>query len=186
MGTYLLWVDLETTGLDLVDDEILEACFILTDSDLNTQWQAHTTFQPSKKGWDRLTSNEFVRNMHADNGLIGDLVKKWGRPVGPSFMEFENSLLNKLNPLVGSTIHLAGSGVAAFDRPLINRDFPRVAKMLHYAPIDVGVLKRCWQMWIGSDITDDNAAKTHRAMSDVEGHLREARAFRHAFRSDGA
>src|SRR5690349_7060804 len=120
--------------------------------------------------------------MHADNGLIADLVKGWGRTVGPAFLEFENGMMTRLNPLTGSTIHLAGSGVAAFDRPMINRFFPRDAKRLHYAPIDVGVLRRTWKMWTGADITGDNEAKAHRAMADVEGHLREARAFREAFR----
>jgi hypothetical protein len=36
-------------------------------------------------------------------------------------------------------------------------------------------------MWTGEAITGDNAAKNHRAMDDVEGHLREAREFQHRF-----
>lgn len=81
------------------------------------------------------------------------------------------------------TIHLAGSGVAAFDRPMINHNWPELAERLHYAPIDVGVLKRSWQMWAGQPISTDDANKTHRAMADVEGHLREARLFRDEFRA---
>ena len=152
--TWLLWVDFETTGLDTHRDEIIEAAFILTDTDLTEVGRWEKIFQPSTLAMERLLDNKIVREMH----------------VAPIVSEDDG-------------VYLAGSGVAAFDRRFIDRDLPGVAGLLHYAPIDVGVLKRCWRMWTGQDISDDNNRKTHRAMSDAEGHLNEARLFRAAFRA---
>jgi oligoribonuclease (3'-5' exoribonuclease) len=186
--TYLLWCDLETTGLDLKADVILEAAFILTDSNLDAKMQSHHLFPPSQAGWDLLLANEFVRKMHAANGLVAELVSSGSRldwqaenAIRDHDVELEGAISRHLED--GDTLHLAGSGIAAFDRPLIDRDFPLVSHLLHYAPIDVGVLKRTWQMWAGQPISTDDANKTHRAMADVEGHLREARLFRDEFRA---
>ena len=78
-------------------------------------------------------------------------------------------------------VHLAGSGVAAFDRPFLARHMPQLHAYLHYAPIDVGVLRRTWQMWTGNDLVTVNQDKTHRALDDARCHLAEATAFRRVF-----
>jgi oligoribonuclease (3'-5' exoribonuclease) len=78
-------------------------------------------------------------------------------------------------------VHLAGSGVAAFDKPFPARHMPRLHGMLHYAPIDVGVLHRTWRMWTGTDLVTVNQDKTHRALDDARCHLAEAAAFQRLF-----
>ena len=57
---------------------------------------------------------------------------------------------------------------------------------LHYAPIDVGVLRRTWQMWTGGDLVTANQDKTHRALDDARCHLAEATAFRQVFAAAAA
>lgn len=179
MTTYLLWCDLETTGLSATQDELLEAAFILTDSDLNEVGFVHGVMEPGPMGLKRLMGTPVVRKMHTDNGLIMDVLQ------GPTktALNVQDEVINLLDAYTteGDVIHLAGSGVAAFDRVILTEYMAPVMQRLHYAPIDIGVLRRTWHMWTGRDITKDNSAKNHRAVDDVRGHLREARAFREVF-----
>ena len=177
--TWLLWCDLEATGLSPEYDEIIEAAFILTDTDLNEIARYESLVWPRLRARERLNANALVLKMHTDNGLLAELDNG-----APDLPDVEARIWKMIHQLVDTdhTIYLAGSGVAAFDRPMIRWHMPWLDKLLHYAPIDVGVLKRTWRMWTGQDISDDNGRKTHRVMADVEGHLREARLFRDAFK----
>lgn len=178
--TWLLWCDLESTGLSTERDEIIEAAFILTDTALNELASYESLVLPTLKALGRLNASEFVLKMHTDNGLLAELDE--GRAPYLRYVEAGVWRLVSQHVTAGDTIHLAGSGVAAFDRPMIRKHMPALDKLLHYAPIDVGVLRRCWRMWTGQDISVDDERKTHRAMADVEGHLNEARLFRAAFK----
>lgn len=179
MATFLLWCDLETTGLSATQDELLEAAFILTDADLNEIGSVHGVLEPGPFGIKRLMGTPVVRKMHTNNGLIMDALRGETKTV----LNIQNEVINLLDAYTveGDVIHLAGSGVAAFDRVILTEYMSPLMQRLHYAPIDIGVLRRTWRMWTGRDITEDNAAKNHRAMDDVRGHLHEARAFRDAF-----
>ena len=183
----LLWADLESSGLDVKHDEIIEAAFILTDTDLNEVWRAEYVIPPTMAGMTRLRDNAVVLNMHRANGLLAEVAYlrsiSMDRKV-PAQVDIDVvAKMRAAGVAVGDTVHLAGSGVATFDREMIKHWMPETSALLHYATIDVGVIKRCWTMWTGGDdITGDQVAKRHRAMSDIEGHLNEARAFRAAFR----
>jgi oligoribonuclease len=186
--TWLLWIDIESTGPDVETDEIVEiACILTTSKTLVEAGRFHALVKPTPGGFLRLVSDPVVLKMHIDNGLLIELTALSER--GETGLEWlDNAILDWLERLpvtinlADDVIHLAGSGVAAFDRPLIRRLLPELDAALHYAPIDVGVLRRTWKMWAGQDITGDNAAKNHRAMSDVEGHLREALEFQHRWK----
>jgi oligoribonuclease len=189
MTTWYLFCDLEATGKETDVDEIIEAAFILVRADtLEEVDRFHALVPPTPEGLLRLVSNPVVLEMHTKNGLLLELAKlpTEGRPVGTAWLD--EALVNwvELDNHVtvdrGDTLHLAGSGIANFDRPLIRRLLPNLDSLLHYAPIDVGVLKRTWKMWCGYEVTQDNANKNHRAMDDAAGHLNEARAFRERFK----
>lgn len=188
MTTWLLWCDLESTGLDTDLDEIIEAAFILTKADtLEVVGRYYSLVTPTDIGYRRLMSTPKVLEMHTKNGLLNHLANV-SEDYRPPISKLDVRVCDwlELSPEFDlrsdDTVHLAGSGIANFDRPLIRRLMPDLDAKLHYAPIDVGVLRRTWKMWTGSDVTGDNDAKNHRAMSDVEGHLREARAFRERFK----
>lgn len=189
MTIYYLFTDLEATGLDTDVEEIIEAAFILVHADTLVEIDRfHALVPPTPPGLQRLVSNPKVLEMHTRNGLLLELAKlpTEGRPTGTEWLD--EALVNwvELDNHVtvdrGDVLYLAGSGVAAYDQLLIKRLLPNLASLLHYAPIDVGVLKRTWKEWVGYEVTQDNANKNHRAMDDVTGHLNEARAFRERFK----
>lgn len=190
-ATYLLVVDFEATGKEPDVDEIIEAAFILVDEGLGAElgrW--HAILPPSRSGLHRLLTTPAVREMHVANGLLNDLALSWHqRPYTNAaddavdahehVRQFGIEVVNGMRDagvMKDSTVHLAGSGIAAFDRPLIQRYMLALNDVLHYAPIDVGVPRRMIKMWAGMDISPDLARKNHRAMDDAEGHLNELRA----------
>ncbi len=192
--TRLLFTDLETTGLDPAHDEIIEAAFLLTTTDLTVLAESEMLVRPSPAALHRLLADDQVAAMHNRNGLLRDL-RAADRPEPATDTEHATSLRDAEQRVIdmlhahsvpGGQLHIAGSGVATFDKPFPARHMPRLHGMLHYAPIDVGVLRRAWRMWTGGDLVTVNQDKTHRAMDDVRCHLAEAIAFRRLFTATAA
>jgi len=185
----LLWLDLESTGLDTSNgDEIIEVGCILTTEDLRTLSEFTAVVKPSDKAMARLFDNKFLVDMHTANGLLGAI----GR--GRSIAQVEFDLLLWLRSLGVSAkiwghdvptapkLTLAGSGVGHFDLPTVRVHMPKLAELLNYYVIDVGTIRRAHDMWVGTPVSAANDAKTHRAIDDIHCHLEEARAFQNLWR----
>ena len=194
LPTHLLFTDLETTGLDPQLDDIIEAGFILTTTDLTVVAELHQLIRPTPAAVHRLLADDALLRMHGDNGLLTALgitdrrapaeYPNGVRPVTAVQRDVIELLYR--HGVRRGLVHIAGSGVAAFDKPFLARHLPLLHAHLHYAPIDVGVLRRTWLMWTGGDLVTANQDKTHRAMDDVRCHLAEAVAFRQVFKAAAA
>jgi len=181
---YLLWIDLETTGVDQVEDPILEVGMIITEScppfvDL---FQGSWVINPALSGsdaWDTRL-DEYVRNMHTVNGLLNDV----GNPevavsLGVAQQQIINALDNFGRP---HNYMLAGSGVGHFDRRFIETQMPDLAKWLQYPNLDVGVIRRAFSFAKRDDLVEfgttfEGADKPHRGLDDVQDHLAEFRLY---------
>lgn len=183
MSKYLLWMDLESTGLSTTEDAIIEVAAVLTDTDLNELGRYESLVRLDEAGWERLMANDFVRTMHEGNGLLAALRDPATAASLPSVGDVEQTLL-ELVATTGdpkSSVLLAGSGVGHFDHPLLKNLMPTLAARLGYATIDIGVMRRSYLMWTGDNLVTANDDKTHRSMDDIQCHLAEARAFRELF-----
>lgn len=176
----LVFVDLETTGLDPDLDEIIEIAAILTTTDLAVIGMFESTVQPSAEGLGRLLLNPVVYAMHTENGLLDTLAEDHIPPIEEVARVFLEWLDTGPQPEGEGRLVLAGSGVASFDRKFLARYMPEVTDRLRYWSIDVGVIRRAHQMWSPHPAPGPglNELKTHRAMDDVRLHLAEARAYR--------
>ena len=194
LPTHLLFTDLETTGLDPRLDDIIEAGFILTTTDLTLGDVRRNLVRPTPAAMARLLANPTLVGMHGANGLLTALGVTDRRapdtfPVNVlTVAEVQRRVIDLLHGhgVRKGLVHLAGSGVAAFDRPFLARHMPQLHAYLHYAPMDVGVLRRSWQMWTGADLVTANQDKTHRALDDARCHLAEAIAFQRVFSAAAA
>lgn len=176
----LLWLDLETTGSDETKDSIIEVGCILTTYDLNAVGEFQAVVTPEPLGYGRMMLNPTVRAMHEANNLLWELSEGNGRRPH----EVTNDLMRWLadsGASQGRTV-LAGSGVGHFDRRFIARYMPQLDRFLRYWCIDIGVIRRAHEMWVGSVVSTENENKTHRAIDDVWCHLKEARIFRDLWR----
>ena len=65
----LVWVDCEMTGLDLINDELIEVAALVTDADLNVLGEGvDLVIKPSNRALEQM--GDFVRGMHEASGLL--------------------------------------------------------------------------------------------------------------------
>lgn len=170
---HLLWLDFESTGVDIDTALVLEAAAVLTTPGLDRLDSIERVIQTP--GWDAaLRANQFVLDMHTSNGLLADLES--GR--GCSLADFDAETRAMIDKHLDDDVEvlLAGSGVSHFDRPLIDRRLPLLAERLHYANLDLGVLRRTLG-YLGLQ-PEGRDSVPHRAMGDIELFLDEFRGYR--------
>lgn len=190
----LFVTDFETTGVPPENDplnfdgvHVLEVCVYITDLDLDPICGYESVITPTREAVEALKVNEYVREMHKANGLIDALRDR------ENTVTLEQAEADIIEMLKNKTTHdpktfgIAGSGVAAFDHPLIKAKMPNLAKWLAYYPVDFGVFRRVSRLFANGDIYNPLQAsfgdmKAHRARGDVEAHLEEARRQRDAMR----
>jgi oligoribonuclease (3'-5' exoribonuclease) len=175
---FVLWLDLETTGVNEFDDLILEVGAILTPRDCSRELIAFVNVvDPDDAHWKDKMCVE-AREMHEWSGLVEAI----DSGVGESLAEIESRLLMEIRGVTGSTNHviLAGSGVAHFDRRFIRQQMPALDRALTYWAWDVGVVRRLFR-----EVLPENAVaklydfreKPHRALLDARNHLAEWRRY---------
>lgn len=169
----LLWLDLETTGLDLRNDHPLEAAIFVTNPDgTNPRDYMQWCITPNDLNWE-ICMIPFVREMHTTNGLLNDISEN-------SVMEqmFYEQLLLYIRAqimdhrMVGNKLTVAGSGVGPFDLPFIKERCPTLDQYLNYFVMDVEVIGRFYKQCLKIDFPD-RPKVGHRAADDIQDHYQE-------------
>lgn len=184
-----MWVDLESDNLptahdgviDFTEVNVLEFAMIITDRALNRQrWGYSEVVKMNPSIANNLRTNQVVREMHQKSGLIADSIE-----ATHTLEEIDQEVSEILEEtgVEKGQIAIAGSGIAMFDFPLIRSRMPLTASWLAYYPYDTGVFRRLLMSYAGRAVTNPHAAsygpdKAHRALNDIEAHLREAQSFR--------
>jgi oligoribonuclease len=154
---HLLWLDLETTGLDPATCGILEVAWAVTPLEITADLGdvRSALIWPGEVPWD-----DFAEEQHRGSGLT-----KAALANGDRTQAHENVILASLPPADGHTIYLAGSSIH-FDRGFIRRHMPALEKRLHHRMLDVSavVLARRAQGWTSPPSPDP---KPHRAEVDL-------------------
>ena len=170
---HLVWVDCEMTGLDTVNDVLVEIAVLVTDSELNIIGDGVDLV--IKATAEQISGmNDFVTKMHTDSGLISEI------PNGVSVSEAEELILNYLDsagvapgksPIAGNSVYV--------DRIFINRDMPKLSEYLHYRTIDVSSIKELTRRWYPK-VYFNSPAKTgnHRALGDIKDSIAELSFYR--------
>lgn len=188
----LLWADFETTGLPVGNDfsgvHILEVAVVVTDLDLEMYEGFHGAVKMTQEAAEALRANEYVLNMHRKNGLIVD-----SRNSTMTLAEAEQEIIKLLKDKTTfdkGEFMIAGSGVAAYDHPLIKAKMPELDSYLAYYPFDIGVVRRAAKILTGGkDVVNptprsyQDGVKEHRAWDDVLAHIEEGTKYRDWFRS---
>ncbi|NBU31669.1 MAG: oligoribonuclease [Actinobacteria bacterium] len=163
------------TGLDFVNDSLVEIACIVTDSELNELDDGfEVVIKVPQEKLD--TMDPVVTQMHTASGLLHDI------PSGLTLEEAEQQLFDYVTSHVPESFKapLAGSSVYV-DRIFLRRDMPRVDSYLHYRIIDVSSLKELARRWY-SRTYFANPLKTgnHRALGDTRDSINELRYYRAA------
>jgi oligoribonuclease len=132
---WLLWIDIETTGLDPMNCNILQVACMLSSVDLEIQKSlTEYTIKCDKTILDNM--NEWCKNTHNNSGLLKNVNNSM-----LSLIEVENSILNILNCNVSlkNKIYLAGNSVH-FDKKFIEHHMKRLYSRLSHRIVDVSSL----------------------------------------------
>lgn len=175
----LLWLDLETTGLDPQEDLILEVAWHFTDGNLNDLDDKGTdhavvSLMPSEKkyAWSRMIP--YVIEMHTGSGLLRDL--DYG--LNLLLEDIESQIVDELAHFTenGRPVFLAGASVH-FDKGFIESYMPRLFKKVSHRVYDTSTLKAFFgSLGVEHDVIN---AGQHRAANDVDEVLAVARYYRH-------
>ena len=171
----LVWIDCEMTGLDLVNDALIEVAALVTDFDLNVLGEGiDLIIKPPSEALDQMIP--FVRTMHETSGLLEALDN------GITLAEAETQVLAYVQEhcAEGSRPPLAGNTVAT-DRSVIVRDMPDLDAFLHYRIVDVSSIKELSRRWYPRAYFSAPAKRgNHRALADIQESIEELRYYREA------
>jgi oligoribonuclease len=162
----LLWVDIETTGLDEKRDLILEVGMAVTDENLEFL-DGYSSVIMHKQS-DFLTKmDNTVLKMHVNSDLVDEVRKSNQTGLNVEFeakqfvkKHFDGSYKPALH---GNTVH--------FDKRFIKYNFPSLDALFNYRIVDVSSLKIFMKRHFGLECPKEESK--HRVMSDIEHSIRE-------------
>lgn len=181
----LLFCDLETTGLDVDNDIILEAGFTLVDKNLDEIVSIAFQIQQNSISYNPFDGNyeppfgihRTVVEMHTHNRL-------WEACYRSKMdnTEVYNQLLiwfQQNLPAVADSekVPICGNTVGQFDVQFLRRDFPRLMEFVHYRVLDISSIKIANNLW-GDNEDKPTGNKLHRALPDIQDSLMELRYYR--------
>ncbi|BAO44439.1 oligoribonuclease [Thiolapillus brandeum] len=171
----LIWIDLEMTGLDTDNDQIIEIATIITDSELNVLAEGPelAIHQPDEilAGMDEWNTRqhgqsgltERVRNSNCDaagaEAQTLAFLREWV-PVGAS-------------PMCGNSI--------CQDRRFMARLMPELEAYFHYRNLDVSSLKELVNRWAPGLAGGFRKQGSHLAMDDIRDSIAELAYYRENF-----
>jgi oligoribonuclease len=163
------------TGLDPINDALIEVAALVTDSELNILGDGvDVVIKPDEKALAQM--NDFVRDMHTRSGLLEEL------PRGKTMAEAETAILEYIRKWVPDArkAPLGGNSVGT-DRVFLVRDMPLVVEHLHYRVIDVSTIKELSRRWFARAYFQAPAKLGgHRALGDIKDSIDELRYYRQA------
>lgn len=172
----LVWVDCEMTGLDTVNDALVEIAVIVTEADL-TEVDAGISLVICPEDLSILDGMDpVVVDMHTKSGLLEEI------PGGIPLADAHDQVLAYVKQHVPEARRapLAGSSVYV-DRAFLARDMPELDAHLHYRLVDVSTIKELSRRWYPRAYFASPEKKgNHRALGDIRESIAELRYYRDA------
>jgi len=172
---YLVWIDLEMTGLDVSSERIIEIATLITDAELNVVAEGPELVIHQS---DELLAamDEWNTEHHGASGLT-DRVR--ASEVSEAMAEVQTLELvarhcaKRKCPLAGNSIYM--------DRMFLSRYMPRLEAYVHYRNVDVSTVKELVRRWYPAVLEQaPKKNERHRAMDDIRESIAELQFYRDA------
>jgi oligoribonuclease len=173
----IVWLDVETNGIDAQENYLLEVAALVTDIDLNIVdaegYQAVVKYNPSEVDLVQSMTNDYVLNMHSKTGLWRKL------PSGKPLAQIDDELLAYISHYVptANTAPLGGNSIT-LDRNFINFNLPKASNHIHYRSVDVTSIAILANAWKGLRYEKKTV---HSAFSDITESIDELKFYREHF-----
>jgi oligoribonuclease len=172
---YLIWIDLEMTGLKPDTDVIIEMATIVTDADLKivAEGPVIAIHQPDSV---LEAMDDWNRRTHAASGLIERV-----RESKYTMASAEARTLEVLKVLVEpNSSPICGNSICQ-DRRFLARHMPTLEKFFHYRNLDVSTLKELARRWAPDLLGGFVKQGEHKALADIQESIRELAYYREHF-----
>ncbi|OQA34318.1 MAG: Oligoribonuclease [Candidatus Dependentiae bacterium ADurb.Bin331] len=173
---YLVWIDLEMTGLLVEQDVILEIATIITDNNLSVVATGpHLII--SQPEIVLQTMNEWCKKQHGLSGLT--------KAVLESVITLEQAQEETLEFIKlfckPNSARLCGNSVWQ-DRIFLQKYMPLLLNYFHYRLVDVTSIKEVLRRWYpANQYLEFKKTDTHRALTDIQESIDELKHYRKHF-----
>lgn len=163
----LIWIDLEMTGLDTLNDVIIEIATIVTDANLNVL--AEGPVMAIHQSDDVLSKmDDWNTKQHSQSGLT-ERVKN----STITETEAEQATIEFLRQYVpANSSPMCGNSICQ-DRRFLARCMPQLEAYFHYRNLDVSSLKELARRWSPEVYKGFDKRGTHLALDDIRDSIRE-------------
>ncbi len=169
---YLIWIDLEMTGLKPDTDVIIEMATIVTDSQLRIVAEGPViAINQSPQILDAM--DDWNKRTHGASGLIERVrdSKYTMASAEQRTLEFVRALVEpNASPMCGNSI--------CQDRRFLARHMPTLEKFFHYRNLDVSTLKELARRWAPGIMVGFSKQGEHKALADIQESIRELTYYR--------
>lgn len=175
--TKILWVDLEMTGLDPLEDVILEVAAEVTDFEFKTLGSYEATVkQPKDVVVERMQKNKWWADFPANRD---EFVNKldFAKPSE----QVEQELIALLEQHFGEEPALLAGNSIHNDRNFIKQWWPELDLKLHYRMLDVSAWKVLMQAKYNVSF---EKKEVHRAFDDIQASIAELQHYLEWFKKD--
>lgn len=175
----LIWIDLEMTGLDTLNDRIIEIATLVTDGNLTILAEgpvlAIHQSDAALAGMD-----EWNTRQHGASGLMQRV-----RESRIDDAEAERRTLAFLREWVPPNASpMCGNSICQ-DRRFLARCMPELERYFHYRNLDVSTVKELAKRWAPAVAAGLNKESRHLALDDIRDSIEELRYYREQlFRPD--
>lgn len=167
-----IWIDLEMTGLDTVQDHILEIATIVTDNQLTLLAEGPVlAIQQPEAHLARM--DDWNTQQHTASGLVERV-----RNSAYSLEQAERATLDFLQQWVPAQASpMCGNSICQ-DRRFLARLMPELERFFHYRQLDVSTLKVLAERWAPEVFAGVQKTAAHLALADIRDSIAELAYYR--------
>ncbi len=171
----LIWIDLEMTGLNVDNDQIIEIATIVTDKHLKTLAQGPVLAIHQSNNV-LAAMDKWNQKHHQKSGLI-DRIKM----SSVTAKEAEKQTLEFLKKWVSAhKSPMCGNSICQ-DRRFLHRLMPKLEQFFHYRNVDVSTLKELAKRWSPEMKKSFKKQGQHLALNDIIESINELKHYREHF-----
>ncbi|MBN9204831.1 oligoribonuclease [Methylibium petroleiphilum] len=171
----LIWIDLEMTGLDPLNDRIIEIAVVVTDPGLTVRIEG-PVFAVHQSDAVLDAMDAWNKGTHGRSGLI-DRVK--ASTVDEAAAERQVIEFLKAYVPAGKS-PMSGNSICQ-DRRFLAKDMPALETFFHYRNLDVSTLKELARRWKPAILDGFKKAQAHTALADIHESIDELAYYREHF-----
>jgi oligoribonuclease len=171
----LIWLDLEMTGLDTMQDHIIEIATVVTDAQLNilAEGPVIAIYQSEEvlAKMDKWNQKQHKKTGLLDRVRVSTMDEATAEETTLNFLKCY--ALEQKSPLCGNSI--------CQDRRFLSRCMPMLEQFFHYRNLDVSTLKELAKRWNPEVFKGVKKGNQHQALADIFDSIEELRYYRDTF-----